>query len=43
MRMYRFGAEMKSLLKIAEPVMGGFVKKGFIDGYRRMKELLESR
>jgi carbon monoxide dehydrogenase subunit G len=35
-------AEATGLLHIAEPMMAGIVKKGFGDGYRAMKRLLES-
>lgn len=39
----RFQAESKGLMRIAEPIMAGFVKKEFTDGYGKMKELLESQ
>jgi carbon monoxide dehydrogenase subunit G len=39
----RVHLESKGLLRVAEPVMAGFVKKAFTDGYLKMKELLEAR
>ncbi|HEV2238735.1 MAG TPA: SRPBCC family protein [Ktedonobacterales bacterium] len=39
----RMHAEATGLLRIAEPVMAGVIKKGFGDGYRAMKRILESQ
>jgi uncharacterized protein YndB with AHSA1/START domain len=39
----RVQMESKGLLRVAEPVMAGFVKRAFTDGYLKMKELLEAR
>ena len=38
----RFQAQPTGLLKIAEPVLGGAVKRDFDDGYQHLKVLLES-
>jgi carbon monoxide dehydrogenase subunit G len=39
----RVHLESKGLLRVAEQVMAGFVKKAFTDGYLKMKEMLEAR
>jgi hypothetical protein len=38
----RFQAQATGLLKIAEPVLAGAIKRDFDDGYQRLKALLES-
>jgi hypothetical protein len=38
----RFQAQPTGLLKIAEPVMAGAIKKDLEDGYHKLKALLES-
>jgi hypothetical protein len=38
----RFQAQPTGLLKIAEPVLAGAIKKDFEEGLQRLKALLES-
>ena len=38
----RFQAQPTGLLKIAEPVLAGAMKKDFEEGFQRLKALLES-
>ncbi len=40
---YQFHGESKGLLKVAEPLLAGNVKKSFEESYQRLKALLESR